>query len=165
MDNSNITMIMAFATVIIAVLTIAVLVLRWFAYRERMALIKQGLGNRVERNHTFSADSKATLAWGVGIVLVGVALILGLMTVGIGPWLLFGLIPLGAGIALIAAHLITSGSKQPETGLGEQKVAPESAPTWETSGSESEDVKAESETTAADEEHEDDSRDKPPFDA
>ncbi len=131
MFDSNASMIMLFVTIIIVVLTTAVLVLRWFIHQERMALIKHGHGRRLEPDGAGSSASKTTLAWGVGIVLLGLALVLGLITIGIGPWLLFGLIPLGAGIALIAAHMITSGTKRQEaepaaedTGAFDSKVSP-----------------------------------------
>jgi len=50
--------------------------------------------------------AKRSLARGLTTALVGLAITLGLLTIGVGPWLLPGLIPLFIGLAMILSHLI-----------------------------------------------------------
>lgn len=88
---------------------ILVITLRWFSYKERMALIKQGLPPEEKR----SKEEKRKLfsAIGFAVALIGLAISIGLGTLGIGPWLLYGLLPFFTGLAMILASLIMKPEK------------------------------------------------------
>jgi sterol desaturase/sphingolipid hydroxylase (fatty acid hydroxylase superfamily) len=85
--------------------------LRYMSYRETIALAEKGL-NRPERK-----NSKGLLRWGILITALGTALTIGLFFVGpnsgttyplgLGPWMLAGLVPLFLGLALILIHYLT----------------------------------------------------------
>lgn len=93
-----------------ALVVILVISLRWFSYKEKMALIAQGLP--VEEKKDKGESYKLFLAIGLTVSLVGLALSIGLATLGFGPWLLFGLIPCFAGLAMVLASLVMRPSKQ-----------------------------------------------------
>lgn len=110
---TGVTYISLLIPVFLAILVvILVITLRWFSYRERMALIKQGLP--LEDKRTKEEKRKLFLAIGVTVALVGLAFSIGLATLGIGPWLLYGLIPFFVGLAMILASLIMKPSKPQE---------------------------------------------------
>ena len=88
---------------------VLVITLRWFSYKERMAIIKQGLP--LEDKRTKEEKRKLFSAIGLTVGLIGLAFSIGLATLGLGPWLLYGLIPLFAGLAMILASLIMRPSK------------------------------------------------------
>lgn len=87
-----------------AMVVILVIALRWFSYKERMALIAQGLP--LEEKRTKEEKYRLLLAAGLILGLLGLALSIGLVTLGIGPWLLVGLIPFFLGLALILTSLV-----------------------------------------------------------
>lgn len=90
-----------------------ILALRYLSYRETLALAEKGLV-RPERQRR---DNKDSLRWGVILSGLGLALFLGLWPIGgssgsqypfgLGPWMLFGLIPLFFGLSLILIHILT----------------------------------------------------------
>jgi hypothetical protein len=95
-----------------------ILLLRFLAYRETMALAEKGLVKPVR-----NGNSKSTLVWGIIITSVGLALILGLwplgfafgnneFPLGFGPWMLLGLIPTFFGVALILVYVLTREGKK-----------------------------------------------------
>lgn len=88
---------------------ILVITLRWFSYKERMALIKQGLP--LEEKRSKEEKRKLFSAIGLAVSLIGLALSIGLGTLGIGPWLLYGLLPFFTGLAMILASLILKPEK------------------------------------------------------
>lgn len=99
-----------------------ILVMRYLSYRETLALAEKGL----VRSDRQRSDGKATLRWGVIIAAVGAALCLGLWPLGIsgygasryplgfGPWMLFGLLPLFFGLALVLIYILTRDKNKPE---------------------------------------------------
>jgi hypothetical protein len=95
-----------------------ILLLRFLAYRETLALAEKGLV-KPQRN----GNSKGTLVWGIIITAVGLALILGLwplgyafesnrFPLGFGPWMLLGLVPTFFGVALILVYVLTREEKK-----------------------------------------------------
>ena len=91
--------------VLLAVLAVAlVITLRWFIFKERMALINQGLP--LEEKQCKRAKHKLFLALGLAIAIISLSLGLGLASVGFRPWLLFGLIPFSLGLSMILGSLI-----------------------------------------------------------
>ncbi|HHU62054.1 MAG: hypothetical protein QM401_02575 [Bacillota bacterium] len=94
-----------FSPIVLAVLVvILVITLRWFVHRERMALISRGVP--IENKRSKAERQKVCMAMGVFVSLLGLALTIGLATIGIGPWLLAGLIPLAIGLSLVLGSLV-----------------------------------------------------------
>ncbi len=96
-----------------------ILVLRFMAYRETLALAEKGLVKPQQRN----GGGKGALIWGILITAVGLALTLGLWPLGFGivgssyplgfgPWMLVGLVPTFFGVALILIHVLTRDEKK-----------------------------------------------------
>ena len=81
---------------LIALLLVVILVLglRWFKYKERMAALQRSAAAvEILLDDEPDARRKRQLAYGLTTALVGLALTIGLGTLGIGPWLLAGLVP------------------------------------------------------------------------
>lgn len=100
------------AIIFFALLLGFIALMRYFSYRETVALAEKGL---VRDN----AQSKTALRWGIVIFALGLALSIGLYPLGfnpgnaaehmplrLGPWMVLGFIPTFVGIALIAIHYI-----------------------------------------------------------
>lgn len=62
--------------------------------------------------------------------LVGLAITIALLTVGIGMWLLFGLLPLFIGLALVLAALVLRPAKAKEEKPARAPKAEKTAETW-----------------------------------
>lgn len=85
--------------------------LRYMKYKETIALAEKGL------TPPESSSNKILLRWGIVITTVGLALTIGLYTIGfasgtsypfyLGPWMLGGLIPLFLGLGLVLLHYLT----------------------------------------------------------
>ena len=111
--NDIVTYLAYFTPIILSVLVvILVIALRWFSYKERMALIAQGVSPEEQREQ--GKNHKTVLAIGLVIGLIGLALTIGLVTLGVGPWLLAGLLPLFVGLAFILVSLVLAPSKSKE---------------------------------------------------
>jgi hypothetical protein len=88
-----------------------IVLLRYLRYRETITLAEKGLTPPEKKN------SKPFLRWGVILTALGLALTLGLYTLGfseadiyplhLGPWMLGGLIPLFLGLGLVLLHYLT----------------------------------------------------------
>lgn len=88
--------------------------MRYLSYRETMGLAEKGL----VRADWLRGNGKDTLRWGIVIASVGLALCVGLYPLGfigantrwllgLGPWMLAGLLPLFFGLGLILIWLVT----------------------------------------------------------
>lgn len=85
--------------------------LRYLSYKETIALAERGL-SRPE-----PGKRRGLLRWGIVITALGAALSLGLYPLGfsagydyplgLGPWMLGGLVPLFLGLSLILSHFLT----------------------------------------------------------
>ncbi len=94
-----------------------VALMRYLSYRETLALAERGLV-RAERAGGNGAD---TLRWGIVITAVGLALCLGLyplgflggtrFPLGLGPWMLVGLLPTFFGLGLVLIYVLTRERK------------------------------------------------------
>ena len=89
-----------------------VLLMRYINYRETLALAERGLS----RPET-TKSSNGFLRWGIVLTALGIALTIGLYPLGLsntgsdyplglGPWILVGLIPLFLGLSLLLIHLL-----------------------------------------------------------
>src|SRR5690554_6665639 len=85
--------------------------LRYMNYKETIALAEKGVSKPEKQ------PSKALLRWGIVITALGVALSIGLYTIGfvadennyplrLGPWMLGGFVPLFLGLGLILLHYL-----------------------------------------------------------
>jgi len=90
-----------------------ILLMRYINYKETLALAEKGMP-RPERAPT----GKTILRWGIILAALGAALTLGLLPIGfgsagqhyplgLGPWMLGGLVPLFLGLGLILTHYLT----------------------------------------------------------
>ena len=97
-----------------------ILLVRYLNHRERMMLIERGLLDQLDAERPRTPRSSAMLRGGLITAMVGLAVTLGLYTMGyllpapfnavpgrFGPWLLPGLIPLAVGLALVASYYLS----------------------------------------------------------
>lgn len=108
-------MAILFPILAMAVILGFVLGLRYLGYRERMAMIEKGIAPPCCDEHRGEGDRKAGLRRGITVAMVGLALTLGLMTLGVGPWLLGGLIPLFVGLSILVDYYLSPGDSGRET--------------------------------------------------
>jgi sterol desaturase/sphingolipid hydroxylase (fatty acid hydroxylase superfamily) len=100
-----------------------IVLLRYIAHRERMALIARGIDPYSLRRQRRGVG---VLRAGLIIAMVGLALTIGLYPLGfmlpssitqapfhVGPWLLPGLIPLGIGVALVIGYYLGQDNQPP----------------------------------------------------
>lgn len=92
-----------------------VTVKRYWEHRERMAAIEKGIApSQLDLDGTSieaPASPRSRLQSALVTTAVGVALTIGLGTIGFGPWLLGGLIPLFVGLAGVFGYLVSGGPK------------------------------------------------------
>ncbi|HLE27142.1 MAG TPA: DUF6249 domain-containing protein [Anaerolineales bacterium] len=91
--------------------------MRFLSYRETLALAEKGL----VRADRLPRDGKDTLRWGIALAAIGAALCVGLYPIGfvaggrwplgVGPWLLAGLIPMFFGLGLVLIYVLTREEK------------------------------------------------------
>ena len=77
---------------------------RYLKFKETVALAENGL---IRSSNRHGRRPQRYLKWGVILISIGVALFLGLLTIGIGPWLLGGLIPMSFGGGLVVIGYLT----------------------------------------------------------
>lgn len=91
-----------------------ILVPVWLRHQRQMAMIQHGLDPRAD-----VPPGKSTLEGALTTMAIGLALTIGLSFIGLGPWLLGGLIPLFVGLARLLAVLMQD--KPQSANLGEGK--------------------------------------------
>lgn len=91
----------------------------YLRHKERMAMIEKGMVPADFRDEDEPYDRRHEKASPITVTLVGVALTLGLLTLGIGPWLLGGLIPTAIGCAMLINQMRKESAKT--NGKGENK--------------------------------------------
>ncbi|MCB0006759.1 MAG: hypothetical protein KDE09_03230 [Anaerolineales bacterium] len=105
MDDVLITLAIGCSATLFFSIPFATLVLiRYLRYRETVALAEQGLLRPASRY-----NQEGPSRWGVALTAIGAALTLGLWPIGflvetplgLGPWMIPGLLPLFFGIALL----------------------------------------------------------------
>lgn len=104
---------------------------RYINYRETLALAEKGIVKPA--NHR--GGNKAVLWWGIIIAALGLALCLGMIplgagtsyALGLGPWMLIGLVPLFFGLALVLIYILSRDDTPPaadQTRLGANETIP-----------------------------------------
>jgi hypothetical protein len=113
--------------IIIGLPLLAFTFFRVLAHRERMAMIQNGIapglparGKQPAEPFREPVPAQVTLAKGIRLAFIGLAVTIGLSSLGFhdgywqpGPWLLGGLIPLFIGIAQILVALISGATLGP----------------------------------------------------
>ncbi len=112
---------MDFGTLPIIILPFALLVIvlifatlnRYIRYKERVALAQLGfsLEDMSRAENAVKRGSRGVLWGGVITAMSGLALLLGLATLGVGAWLLGGLLPLFVGLGMVLIYFVTSGTE------------------------------------------------------
>lgn len=106
-----------FPVFVLAVIFGFVALIRYLRYRERMMMIQKGIApadfdRAWHTDARMHARSQRQPRGGIITSLVGLALLAGLWTIGTGPWLLGGLIPLAVGIGDLLTWVITSPTQE-----------------------------------------------------
>jgi hypothetical protein len=84
---------------------------RYISYKERVALAQLGFSlEDLSRDATKKRYGNRGVLWG-GVItaMSGLALLLGLATLGTGAWLLAGLLPLFVGLGMALIYFVTLG--------------------------------------------------------
>jgi hypothetical protein len=98
--------------------------MRYFNYRETLALAEKGL----VKPEKLRGNGKGALRWGIIVAAVGLALTISLyplgfmlppsgsnppivLPLGLGPWLVVGLVPLFVGLGLVLIYVLTREDK------------------------------------------------------
>lgn len=114
MDGDVIVFITIPFVVMFIVASVAFVVVRFMQHREKMSYARQGMyppeDNRM--NTTIGQAPTPRFRRGVILTTLGIMLTCGFLTIGIGPWLLGGFIPLGLGIAFLIIGWMEMASHQ-----------------------------------------------------
>ena len=100
-----------------------IVLVRWFKHREILAMVEKGLLPAQYAQYMSASRGRGgqgLLGWGIALVMLGLALMIGLWPIGFmragvenpyplgfGPWMLAGLIPLFIGLALLIIYFLT----------------------------------------------------------
>ena len=110
-----------FPVFLLAVIFGFIILLRYLRYRENMMFMERGMTPPVPpRGRPVSPQGVSRSAYyspyrrlrgGIITSFVGLAILLGLWTLGTGPWLLGGLIPLAVGLGELLTFVIMSPTR------------------------------------------------------
>lgn len=99
---------------LVTMLMLFVVAMRYITYRERIGLAQ--LGVLVPQESMWERLGQRTprgILWaGIITASCGLAILLGLMTIPIGPWLLGGLIPLFVGLGMVFIYFIGAPARK-----------------------------------------------------
>lgn len=98
----------------VTILLLFFVAIRYIAYRERVALAQHGIFPAEESLwERIGQRSPRGILWaGVLTAMCGLALLLGLALIGMGPWLLGGLIPLFVGVGMVVVYFLGGGVRE-----------------------------------------------------
>jgi hypothetical protein len=104
---------------LVGVILGVVVLVRWMKHREIIAMVEAGIEPGEYPKLTRAAGQRRSpvlIGCGVGLAMLGLALIIGLWPIsgiveeqfplGFGPWMLIGLVPLFLGLALLIVHYL-----------------------------------------------------------
>ncbi len=109
---------------LVTVLLLFLAAIRYIVYRERASLAQHGVFLPDESLwDRMGQRSPWGILWG-GVItaMCGLALLLGLATIGIGPWLLGGLVPLFVGLGMVFIYF-AGGGRQRKTDQATEEEA------------------------------------------
>ncbi|MCE5259747.1 MAG: hypothetical protein LLG44_11950 [Chloroflexi bacterium] len=95
---------------------------RYIAYKERVALAQLGFTPEADQANLPRRSGKRGVLWG-GVItsMSGLALLLGLSTLGMGVWLLGGLVPLFIGVGMVTIYFMSGNTTEQPTPLPDQQ--------------------------------------------
>jgi len=99
---------------------------RYIAYKERVALAQLGFSlEALSRDAAAKTRGNRGVLWG-GVITAtsGLALLMGLGTLGVGVWLLVGLLPLFVGLGMVLIYFLTMGAAPPTEDAGSAEEKP-----------------------------------------
>src|SRR5690625_3707164 len=92
--DASVLVVFGFPLIIVALSMAYAAYQRHLQHKERMAMIEKGIAPPVKvAEDAWRGYRRGGTRSGVATTLVGVAITLGLLTIGIGPWLIGGLVP------------------------------------------------------------------------
>jgi len=99
---------------LVTVLLLFLAAVRYISYRERAALAEHGVFQNEEPfwDRLGQRSPQGVLWAGVITAMSGLALLLGLYTIGLGPWLLGGLVPLFVGLGMVFIYFTGGAARQ-----------------------------------------------------
>ena len=96
--------------VVLFLLLFVITLNRYISYKERVALAQLGFSlEDLHRDAETKYGNRGVLWGGVITAMSGLALLLGLATLGTGAWLLAGLLPLFVGLGMVLIYFLTLG--------------------------------------------------------
>jgi len=101
---------------------------RYISYKERVALAQLGFSiEDLSRDIAAKRHGNRGVLWGgVTTTMSGLALLLGLSTLGVGAWLLAGLLPLFVGLGMVLIYFMTLGlAPEPKSTRSAEVPSPE----------------------------------------
>lgn len=114
--DTDLLIVFGFPLVIVALSFAYSAYQRHLRHKERMALIEKGIApaewSETEEEQPWRSSRRSSTSSGVGVTLVGIAITLGLLTLGIGPWLIGGLVPTAVGCSMIIQQLMEESRKK-----------------------------------------------------
>ncbi len=112
---------------LVSVLLLFLVAIRYIVYRERAAMAQHGVFLPEESfwDRLGYRYPQGVLWGGVITAMCGLALLLGLATIGIGPWLLGGLVPLFVGLGMVFVYFTGGSARQHRAA---QPAPPEEGP-------------------------------------
>ncbi|NLV73946.1 MAG: hypothetical protein GXY52_04580 [Chloroflexi bacterium] len=138
----NLSLLSLFAVIWLLLVTVLLFLTlhRYLAFKERVALAQLGYTSEsLEQDIPRRSGKRGVLWGGILTAMSGLALLLGLSTLGMGVWLLGGLVPLFIGIGLVLIYFL----------LGNAPEVPAPELTAETNDQPPEDVPVDEHHTAA----------------
>ena len=112
-----------------------IILMRYLSYRETLALAEKGLVRPVGRGS--NGNGKDTLRWGISLTAIGLALCISLYPIGflagsrfplgLGPWMMVGLLPTFFGLGLILIYVLTR-EKTEQPAKPSQPIEPKQPP-------------------------------------
>ncbi len=106
-------LVIMFASLILLIIVLGFVTLnRYITYKERVALAERGFSARdLARREARSRQGNRGVLWGGVITMMsGLALLIGLSTLGVGYWLIAGLLPMFVGLGMLLIYYITSSA-------------------------------------------------------
>lgn len=109
---------------LVTILLAFLAVIRYINYRERVLLAQLGITLPEESflERLEHRTPRGVLWAGLITAMVGLALLLGLATLGTGPWLLGGLLPLFIGLGMVLIYFVGGGRRKKAPPADESKM-------------------------------------------
>jgi hypothetical protein len=113
----SILLIVLLPVALLCVLLLFVIVNRYIRYKERIGLAQLGYSlEELGREEAEASRGNRGVLWG-GVItaMSGLALLVGLGTLGLGVWLIGGLLPLFVGLGMVVIYFMTLGTTPNKT--------------------------------------------------